>query len=41
MAQITLEDTLNALKLNRYVVEVPEDIRKKAYASVERMLAIG
>lgn len=41
MNQITLEDTLNALKLNRYVIEVPEDIRQRAYQAVERMIAIG
>lgn len=41
MNQITLEDTLNALKLNRYVIEVPEDIRRRAYQAVERMIAIG
>jgi quinolinate synthase len=41
MNQITLEDTLNALKLNRYVIEVPEEIRQRAYQAVERMIAIG
>ncbi len=41
MNQITLEETLNALKFNRYVIEVPEDVRAKAYDAVERMLAIG
>jgi quinolinate synthase len=41
MNQITLEDTLNALKLNRYLIEVPEDIRRRAYQAVERMIAIG
>ena len=41
MNQITLEDTLNALKLNRYVIEVSEDIRQRAYQAVERMIAIG
>ena len=41
MNQITLEDTLDALKLNRYVIEVPEDIRRRAYKAVERMIAIG
>ncbi|MDI6770270.1 MAG: quinolinate synthase NadA [Anaerolineales bacterium] len=41
MNEITLEDTLNALKLNRYVIEVPEDIRQRAYQAVERMIAIG
>ena len=41
MNQITLEETLNALKFNRYVIEVPEDIRARAYNAVQRMLAIG
>jgi quinolinate synthase len=39
--QITLEDTLSALKHNRYVIEVPEDIRVRAARAVERMIAIG
>ena len=41
MNEITLQDTLKSLQLTRYVVEVPEEIRVKAYRSVERMLAIG
>jgi quinolinate synthase len=41
MAQITLEDTLSALKLNQYEVSVPEAIRNRAKASIDRMLAIG
>jgi quinolinate synthase len=41
MNQITLEDTLNALKYNRYVIEVPEEIRLRAAKSVERMITIG
>ena len=41
MNQITLEDTLDALKLERYVIEVPEEIRQRAYQAVERMIAIG
>ena len=41
MNMITLEDTLNALKLNRYVIDVPEDIRLRAVRAVERMIAIG
>lgn len=40
MGEITLEDTLEALKQERYVVEVPERIRKKALRSVQRMLEI-
>jgi quinolinate synthase len=41
MNEITLEDTLNALKYNRYVIEVPEEIRVRAAKAVERMIAIG
>ncbi len=41
MNEITLENTLNALKYNQYVIEVPEEIRVRAVKSVERMLAIG
>ncbi|MEJ2722770.1 MAG: quinolinate synthase NadA [bacterium] len=38
MNEITLEDTLNALENNQYVIEVPEDIIRRARRSVERML---
>ncbi|HSQ39584.1 MAG TPA: quinolinate synthase NadA, partial [Anaerolineales bacterium] len=41
MNTITMEDTLNALKFNRHVIEVPEDIRVRAERSVQRMIAIG
>ena len=41
MHQITLEDTLTSLQLNRYVIEVPEEIRLRAARAVERMIAIG
>jgi quinolinate synthase len=41
MGEITLELTLAALEQTRYVVEVPEDIRVRAYKAVERMIAIG
>lgn len=41
MNQITLEDTLDALRYNRYEVTVPEEIRVRAARSVERMIAIG
>jgi len=41
MNEITLEDTLEALQKTQYVVEVPEDIRLRAYKAVERMIAIG
>ena len=32
MNEITLEDTLNSLQLNRYVIEVPEEIRVRGGA---------
>lgn len=41
MAQITLEDTLAALQNLQYEVDVPEEIRIKAKASIDRMLEIG
>jgi quinolinate synthase len=40
MNEITLEDTLEALRKTQYVVEVPEEIRLRAYRAVERMLSI-
>jgi quinolinate synthase len=41
MNQITLEDTLESLKKNQYIIEIPEDILKRAARAVERMIAIG
>lgn len=41
MHQITLEDTLLALEHTRYEVHVPEAIRIKALASIDRMLEFG
>ncbi len=41
MNEITLEDTRDALRLNRYVIEVPEDIGVRARRAVERMIAVG
>jgi quinolinate synthase len=41
MNQITLEDTRDALRYNRYQIEVPEAIRLRAAQALERMLAIG
>ncbi len=40
MNQITLEDTLHALKHGEKEIIVPEDIRARALSSVERMLSI-
>jgi quinolinate synthase len=41
MNTITMEDTRDALKYIRYVIDVPEDIRQRAYKAVERMIQIG
>lgn len=41
MNMITMEDTRDALKFNRYVIEIPEDVRQRAYRAVERMIQIG
>ena len=41
MNQITLEDTRDALLKTQYVVDVPEEIRVRAYNAVERMIQIG
>jgi quinolinate synthase len=41
MNMITMEDTRDALKYNRYVIEVPEEIRVKAAIAVQRMIEIG
>ena len=39
--QITLEDTLESLQKEQFEIFIPEDIRKRALRSVERMLEIG
>ena len=41
MNEITLEDTLRALKENVSVIDVPEDIRIRAKRSVDRMLELS
>lgn len=41
MNQIQLIDTYNALLFNQYEITIPEDIRKRAFNSVDRMLKIG
>jgi quinolinate synthase len=41
MNQITLEDTLDSLRYNRYQVEVPEEIQVRAKRAVDRMLDIS
>jgi len=41
MNQITLEQTLDSLRYDRYVIEVPEHIRVRAKRSLERMLEVA
>lgn len=41
MNTITMEDTRDALKFNRYVIEIPEEIRIRAFQAVDRMIKIG
>lgn len=41
MNMITLEATRDALRYNRYVIEIPEEIRQRAYRAVQRMIEIG
>ena len=40
MKQITLENLLEALQKNQYVVTVPEDVRLRAKAALDRMLSV-
>jgi quinolinate synthase len=41
MNTITMEETRDALKFNRYAIELPEEIRQKAFRAVQRMIEIG
>jgi quinolinate synthase len=41
MNEITLEDTLNSLLKDQYMIEVPEEIRVRAAKSLERMIELG
>jgi quinolinate synthase len=41
MNMITMEDTRDALKYIQYVIDVPEDIRVRAFQAVDRMIKIG
>ena len=41
MNTITMEDTRDALKYNQYVIDVPEEIRARAFQAVDRMIKIG
>jgi len=40
MNEITLEDTLNALRNNEQQIDVPADIAARARVALERMLAV-
>ncbi len=41
MNTITMEETRDSLKFNRYVIDIPEEIRLKALKAVQRMIEIG
>jgi quinolinate synthase len=41
MNQITLEDTLNSLRYDQHIIEVPHEISVRARQAVDRMLQIG
>lgn len=41
MKEITLENLLEALEKGRYVVRVPEEVRLRAKAALDRMLAVA
>jgi quinolinate synthase len=41
MNEITLEDTLLSLQKTQYIIEVPDEIRKRAFQAVDRMIKIG
>jgi quinolinate synthase len=41
MNEITLEETLLSLQRTQYVIDVPEEVRRRALTAVERMIAIG
>jgi quinolinate synthase len=41
MNMITMEDTRDSLRHNQYVIEIPEEIRVRAFQAVDRMIQIG
>jgi quinolinate synthase len=41
MNQITLEQTLDSLRYDRYPIEIPEPVRARAEGAIRAMLAIG
>jgi quinolinate synthase len=41
MNRITMENVRDALLHDRYIIDVPEPVRSRAYLAVQRMIAIG
>jgi len=41
MNMITMENVRDALKFDRYIIDVPEEIRVRAFRAVDRMIKIG
>ncbi len=41
MNMITMEDTRDSLKYDQYLIEIPEDIRERAFRAVDRMIKTG
>jgi quinolinate synthase len=41
MNEITLEETLESLRQDRYVIEVPEEMLRRARVPLDRMVALG
>jgi quinolinate synthase len=41
MNEITLEETLESLRRGRYAIEIPDDVRLRARAALDRMLEAG
>jgi quinolinate synthase len=41
MNEITLEQTLEALRQERYAVDVPAEVSERARRSLDRMISIG
>ena len=41
MNEITLEETLESLRRERYVIEVPRELSRRARLPLDRMVALG
>jgi quinolinate synthase len=41
MNEITLEETLESLRQERYLIEVPEELSRRARIALDRMVALG